>query len=117
MLLVLLVVPALVAAQQDVRRHFNATRRSLRAPVAGLRWGMTALWATTAVWAAVTLGWVIWLGHLPAPLTAVLPRLADTSPMAAALGLFIGGTGLLMLAAYLVASLVFLASRKGREVG
>jgi hypothetical protein len=100
MLLVLLVVPALIAAQNDIARQIAAMRRGLRAPVVGLRWGMVALWALMLGWGALTLGWTFWQGAPWPTLAALLP---GTSPgLGSALGLFLLGAGVIALLGYTV---------------
>ncbi len=108
MLLVLLVVPALVAAQHDVARQIAAMRRAARAPVTGLRWGMAALWGLVLGWGAVTLGWAVWQSEIFAPLAKLLPQVEDGSVMLFALMLFLGGVAVIAVLGY-VAGLVALA--------
>ncbi|MGB2409531.1 MAG: efflux RND transporter permease subunit, partial [Paracoccaceae bacterium] len=65
MLLVLLVVPALVAVQHDVRRHFVSLRHALFGRAKAVR---TAIWGLALLivgWFAVTMGWVMNFGTLP----------------------------------------------------
>ena len=50
MFLVLLVVPALVAAQHDIGRQIRAMRRAMRARAGGLRLGILALWVLVVLW-------------------------------------------------------------------
>ncbi len=96
MVLVLLLVPALMAIQQDVARQVKALRRGLRQRRIALPLGLTA--ALGLIWLGVTLGMVVWQGALPSALTGVLPGLAQGAPMMAALLLFLGGVaGLLLL--------------------
>jgi len=89
MVLVLLVVPALLAAQADVGRMLTALRRSFAAP--GLR-GVTgtAALATAAVFAA-TLGRAIWQG------TAVMPAFGLFAAGAAAVAILAAAIGALAL--------------------
>ncbi len=102
MVLVLLVVPALLAAQHDVGRQIRAMRRGLRAPVARLRWGLTIIWALLLCWGVVTLGWAAWRGNVHSAVTDALPVIAPFSPMAGAVIAFVGGAALLTLGGYLV---------------
>ncbi|MFD1195666.1 efflux RND transporter permease subunit [Seohaeicola saemankumensis] len=96
MVLVLLLVPALMAIQQDVARQVKALRRGLRQRRIALPLGLTA--ALGLIWLGATLGMVVWQGALPSALTGVLPGLAQGAPMMAALLLFLGGVaGLLLL--------------------
>ncbi|MFC6759001.1 efflux RND transporter permease subunit [Sulfitobacter porphyrae] len=108
MLLVLLVVPALVAAQQDVALQVTAMRRGLRAPLRSLRLGMIALWLLVLAWGGLTLGWAVWHG-------SVQPTVAGLVPFAmggiqGALLLFVIGAGVIALAGYVTGALYFTLS-------
>jgi len=102
--LVLLLVPALLAIQQDFGRQFRGARRAIRAgrragllgvstAVVGL--GMAALFAAT-------LGYVLVQGTLP----AAIPVLGD-NPRILAFGMFVLGSAVLALLAYIGGVLVF----------
>ena len=54
MFLVLLVVPALIAAQHDVSRHITAMRRGVSARASGVAWGLRTLWAAIFAWGGVS---------------------------------------------------------------
>jgi multidrug efflux pump subunit AcrB len=112
MVLVLLVVPALVAAQHDVSRQMAAMRRGVRAPVGVMRWGLILLWIAVLGWCGATLGWVIWQGQLHPVIAQALPRLADASPLNAALLVFVAGAALVALAGYLLGAVAFLLRRR-----
>jgi multidrug efflux pump subunit AcrB len=114
MFLVLLVVPALIAAQHDISRQVRAMRRGLAARAPGLRLGLMALWAVMIGWAALTLGWAGWQGNLHPVLLSLAPGLAAMSPLTAALILFIGGAAVLSLGGYVVGAIVFAASQRKR---
>jgi multidrug efflux pump subunit AcrB len=105
MVLVLLVVPALMAAQHDVARQVGAMRRGLQAPALGLRLGLFVLWAAVLCWGAVTLGHAALEGSLYAPIGAALPALAAMPAMAAAFGLFAAGAAVLALAGYVIGAI------------
>ncbi len=62
MLLVLLVVPALIAAQHDVSRHITAMRRGVGARASGLAWSLRVLWLAILAWGAATMGYTIGFG-------------------------------------------------------
>jgi len=115
MLLVLLVVPALVAAQQDVAMQVTAMRRGLRAPLRSLRLGMIALWLLVLAWGGLTLGWAVWQG-------SVQPAVAGLVPFAmggiqGALLLFVIGAGVIALAGYVTGALYFtLSGRRAKAV-
>ena len=111
MVLVLLVVPALMAMQQDLGRQVMALRRGLgmRATAPALRLIVAAVLA----WLAVTMGWVVWQGALPAVLAGLMPGLAAGAPMTAALLLFLGGVVVLLLLGY--GAVALLAARRLRR--
>ncbi len=100
LVLVLLVVPALMAAQRDLGRARRAAARALEgrgssARAAPLTWAVRAQAAGAGLLLALTLGWTIWRGALPgalaSALTAMAPGLASAPPLVAALGLFAAG--------------------------
>ena len=110
MVLVLLVVPSLMAMQEDVARQVRAARRALRAR----RWAMVVPaglgFAAAAGLFAVTLAPVIVTG-------APLPALADALPMlrggmVAALGVFVAGLAVVLAAIYLASGVVFALRRR-----
>ena len=115
MVLVLLVVPALVAAQHDVSRQITAMRRGLRARAFGLRAGMLTLWMLVLGWGGVTLGYAAVEGALLAPLAAAFPALAALSPMAAGFALFVVGVAALALAGYVVGAVAMLLHARRRR--
>lgn len=101
-LLVLLVVPALMTVQQDVRRQVASARRGLRA--AGRARALAGLVMASGVallaWFAVTLGHAIVYGGLPGMLAGLMPG----AGLGAALGLFLAGAALGLLVVYAVAA-------------
>lgn len=109
MVLVLIVVPTLLAMQQDVGRQVQAARRALRLPAQARGLGLVTLGAAVALAAlfAGTLGSVIVTGALPGQLVATVPALAavTTAPLALALGLFLGAAAVLLVAVYLLSAL------------
>lgn len=112
LVLVLLVVPALVAMQQDVARQITAMRRGLRGRSIGLRAALAAGWALCLGWLVVTLGWAIAVGSLPGPVIVMLPAVQTWSPELAGLVLFVAGAGLVALGIYIVAAATYAWSRK-----
>jgi len=98
MVLVLLIVPVLMAMQQDVGRQITALKRGLRmrrtAPA--LRLAVVGV----MLWLSATLGWVVWQGNLPAGLAAMLPAVALDAPMTTALALFVAGVVAVVLTTY-----------------
>jgi multidrug efflux pump subunit AcrB len=113
MILVLLVVPALIAAQHDIGRQIAAMRRGVRSPVAGLRYGLAALWMVLAAWGAATLGIAIWQGQMHPVLVDALPMLATIAPMLAALVAFTGGAAIVAVLGYIIGALAFAFRHKG----
>ncbi|MGR3273079.1 AcrB/AcrD/AcrF family protein [Thalassococcus profundi] len=107
MVLVLLVVPSLIAVQQDIARQVAALRTALRFREPRLRGWITALALALGGWLAATLGWVAVTGGLPAPLA--WPGL---EPLPAALMLFVLGAVVVALVGYVVAALAVLLARR-----
>jgi multidrug efflux pump subunit AcrB len=87
MVLVLLVVPAIMAVQNDVSRGFAALRRGARRGPRGMRPVLSAAVAATVVAALVLPFQVAVTGALPAWLARLGP--ADASPMLVALVAFL----------------------------
>jgi multidrug efflux pump subunit AcrB len=112
MVLVLLVVPALVAAQADVVRPLAALRRALAGRSRGLRMAMVVTGLALAGWMTATLGSAIVAGALPAPLLAWLPALADQPALRSGLGLFGLGALAIVALAYLLSALVLALLRR-----
>ena len=112
MFLVLLVVPALIAAQHDIQRQIRAMRRGVRSRARGLKLGLIALWGLMLAWAAVTLGWVALNGSLYAGLVAATPQLARMTPLNAALLVFIAGAAVIALGGYLAGIIAYSLSRR-----
>ncbi len=112
MALVLIVVPALMAAQADGARAFLALKRAFQGGPRGLRLalgaggaGMLALAVVLPLWAALT-------GALPGWLLAIWPGLADAPVAMTAVGLFlIGALALWVFSA--LAALISLRQPRG----
>lgn len=114
MVLVLLVVPALMAAQHDVARQVRAMRRGLRAR--GLRLVLVPLWLAVLVWGGVTVGYVAVTGTLWPALMPLLPVLAGLSPWLAALVLFTVGLLGAVALVYMLAAVGYQVMRMRRAV-
>jgi multidrug efflux pump subunit AcrB len=112
MVLVLLVVPALMAAQHDVARQITAMRRAMRTRARGLQLGLAGLWMLVLGWGGVTLGYAAVQGALFPAILAALPALASLSPISAAFVLFIAGAGLLALSGYSLGAVVMFMRAK-----
>lgn len=109
--LVLMVVPALMAVQEDVHRQVVAFRRGMAARRgAGLVLGANLTGAALGLgWLALTLGHVLWTGALWPGLLAVLPVLGALAPMLAALIAFALGVWLISIGLFALAMLGHLA--------
>ncbi|MFT6675473.1 MAG: multidrug efflux pump subunit AcrB [Sulfitobacter sp.] len=117
MVLVLLVVPALIAAQHDISRQIAAMRRGTRAPVRSLRWGLIVMWSVLLAWGGITLGWAAWQGVLHPVLLALMPALGGISAMSAALLVFVAGAAALAVTGYVIGALGFAWRRPKPEAG
>jgi multidrug efflux pump subunit AcrB len=124
MVLVLLIVPALIAMQDDVGRQVRSWRRAIRARRAGGLRAATLL-ASLAMGGifAATMGSVLITGDLPALLKGELSALpaplgsglTALPAMSAALALFILGTAVVILLVYVISALAR-ALTKNRRV-
>jgi predicted RND superfamily exporter protein len=103
MLLVLFVVPALVAAQNDFARPLSAMRRALRTPGNRLRGLVIVAALALACWFGGTIGWQVVNGTLPDLLLGIVPD----GGFAQAFVLFAAGAALFLLLTYLLAALWF----------
>lgn len=112
--LVLLVVPALVAVQQDVARPFAALRRSLRAGAGGLRWLVLLAGALQAAWFGMAMVWPLFRGALHPALTAAVPALEAMPLMRAALLAYLAGAVLIAVLIYAGAALGYLLRPRRR---
>jgi multidrug efflux pump subunit AcrB len=111
MFLVLLVVPALLAMQQDITRQINTMRRALRSKTKGMRIALVTGWALCLAWLAATMGWAVVKGQLPDPILTTLPELQTWLPIVSSLVLFIAGAALISLTTYIVAAAAFILPR------
>lgn len=96
-LLVLLVVPALLAAQQDVGKMLRSYRRAVRARA--LRALFTGTSLLIAIWLVGTLGWYLFEGQLH-PLLQINAQLAAFDGFASAMVIFAAGAAGMSLLAY-----------------
>ncbi len=111
MVLVLLVVPALMAMQSDLRRQIDAFKRALRvrrAGMAGLRGAAVLGVAVMALWLGATMGAVALRGQMAGPLGGLLPA----SGLGGAFMVFAAGMALFLLLAYAVMALRTLARHR-----
>lgn len=114
MFLVLLIVPALLAAGHDVQRGMRSLRRAFHLPEAGglhrLPWLATG-WIVAAF--GLTLGWSLVSGA-PGPLTSAFT--ADPGAPAA-LAVFVGAVVLGLSGLWLAGALAVMLRRKGPSAG
>ena len=97
MVLVLLVVPSLMAMQADFSKQIKSLRRALRARSArAVQAPVVAGAGLIGLWFVLTLGWFALVGQLAPPLAT----LGDSA--AAALALFLGGAGVIVVLVALV---------------
>ncbi|PJE31813.1 Multidrug efflux pump subunit AcrB [Pseudooceanicola antarcticus] len=109
MVLVLLVVPALLAMQEDVARMRRGLRRALSSRRAGALQVISLVGVVLMLgWLGATMGHVIVTGSLIAPLAGLLP----VPPLAAALLLFLSGMAALVLLLFLGAALASAGRRR-----
>ncbi|MEP4196659.1 MAG: efflux RND transporter permease subunit [Aliishimia sp.] len=115
MVLVLLVVPALVAMQHDVGHLLRSMRKALCTKRAwGLRILVQGAGALALVWGAATVGFVLVTGALPTAVTDTLPLdNIDVTPIMA-VGMFVAGTAVLCVLAYILGAIAVVASRLAR---
>ena len=109
-LLVLLVVPALLAAQQDLARHFAALRHAFKARATQVV--VLPLSAVIAAWLTVTLGWQLVTGGLHPLIAENLPASLSQEGQSLAMGLFLVGVLALIMATYAVSVLTFQMRRR-----
>ena len=114
--LVLLVVPALVAAQRDMARPLIAARRALAAH-APVRWFVMGAAGLCLTWLAGTVGWVVARGAVHPVLLDLLPALQGVEASRAGLLLFVVGALAILILVYLVAALAYGRLAKGKATG
>lgn len=107
MFLVLLVVPALVAMQNDFARPLTALRRAMLGPNGGIKVTLSVAGLAIAAWLAATMGWVIATGELPGRIVDLLPETIQTGPLQTALALFVAGALAIIVVTYLISALLF----------
>jgi multidrug efflux pump subunit AcrB len=121
MVLVLLLVPVLLGIGQDIGRHIRALRRALGRPLRARGIGLAAAGGLVGVVVLfrLTLGAVFVRGRLPSAVEALLAALPVpirvAAPAPAALGVFLAGAALWLLALYLVAALAMALSGRQRR--
>ena len=116
LLIVLLVIPALVAMQEDIRRFRKAYLFALRSQNKFIQRSFVSLTLAIILWGGLTLGFMLISGSL-APLITQL-TLIQTLPetMLSALVLFISGSFLFISIFALAGYILFWKSRNLLEV-
>ena len=100
MVLVLLVVPALIAVQHDVKRHFGSLWRGISGRALALKRALQGLTALIVVWFGLTMGATFQGKKLPAFIPDSPQFLYNLPPMLGALLLFLSGSILLITVAF-----------------
>jgi multidrug efflux pump subunit AcrB len=113
MVLVLLVIPALLAAQADIGKQWRSARRALRKGAGPVR-GVAALAyvAVTGLFAAIV-GPILVTGSALPALAGAVPAL--NGGLAPAIGLFLASTAVLLLLLYVTGGLATLIQRRRRR--
>ncbi|MDF1803282.1 efflux RND transporter permease subunit [Thalassovita sp.] len=106
MVLVLLVVPALVAMQQDMGRYVTALRRSLRVRMLRLPVGLGV--AVLGTWLALSMGWPLATGEAH----PLLGSWAGADPMVGGLKLFLIGVAALIAMLFAGSALIYALRRR-----
>ncbi|WP_439522547.1 efflux RND transporter permease subunit [Marivita sp.] len=117
MFLVLLIVPSLIAIQNDIGRLTQTARRGLRFRRTGVRMGLSVAAALIVGWLGATMGAFALTGALPEPLRAVLAQagLAGDTTLAMSLGLFVAGAAVICLGLYSLGAIAMGVSRARRS--
>ncbi|SLN65546.1 Multidrug efflux pump subunit AcrB [Falsiruegeria litorea R37] len=110
MFLVLLVVPALVAIQNDVARPLTAMRRAMRGPDRRIRGVIYLAWIAMLGWLGATMVWPLINGALPAQVAALVPMLSALSVLQAGFVLFFAGALAILILMMLLGLIVFARS-------
>ena len=113
MFLVLLIVPSLIAIQNDIGRLTQTARRGLRFRQGGIRVVLGTASALIVAWLGATMGAFALTGALPETLRSAL---ADTPlggdlTLARSLGFFLVGAAVICLTVYLLSAVALVVSR------
>ncbi|MGI3169214.1 efflux RND transporter permease subunit [Pseudooceanicola sp. C21-150M6] len=112
LVLVLVIVPAILAAQNDIARLLMAWRRGLKTRRAvGLRSALALMTLAILGWAMATMGATLWLDALSPVLTGI-PGAQDWPPMVLAFVAFLAGCAVLLLVCYIAAVTVYSMRRR-----
>lgn len=113
MFLVLLIVPSLIAIQNDIGRLTQTARRGLRFRQGGIRVVLGTASALIVVWLGATIGAFALTGALPETLRSALADtpLGGDPTLARSLGFFLGGAAVICLTVYLLSAVALVVSR------
>ena len=114
--LVLLVVPALIAIQSDVKRQMVAFRRGVGARRGvGLVRGVTLTGVVLVLgWLAATMGHIAWAGRLWPGLAWILPdAVGQSGSIQVGLAVFLTGVLALVIALFVLGALMWIILRPG----
>ncbi len=116
MFLVLLIVPSLMAIQNDLGRLTQTARRGLRFRQGGVRSALMVASALIVAWLGATMGAFAVTGALPEALRLALvgTPFGGDSTLSMSLGLFVTGAAAICLALYILSALVMGLSRMRR---
>lgn len=109
--LVLVLVPAFMAAQHDIARFMAAARRGLRFPRTGIQVTYNIAAALIVGWLGATMGYVAFTGAMPAVLASVMPG----EGMGSAFLLFIAGAAAVLLGVFAAGTLGLFGGLSRRE--
>ncbi len=102
-MLVLIVVPALLAAQQDIGRQIAAARKAIRAPqLRALTWPLSV---AIFGWLIGTLGWFTLYDEIHPVLQSVMPWSDSFTNTSAVIMVFTAGAATLCLLGYAIAAI------------
>ena len=113
MFLVLLIVPSLMAIQDDLGRLTRTARRGLRFRHGGVRVALGAASTMIVAWLAATMGAFAVTGTIPQIVQDAFAStpFAGNITLMTSLGLFVAGAAVICLALYLVSGAVLLMTR------
>ncbi|GAA6209505.1 efflux RND transporter permease subunit [Cognatishimia sp. WU-CL00825] len=110
MLLVLLVVPALLATQQDIARQVTAVRRAARSNA--LKGVVLPVALISAAWLTITLGWQAVTGSIHPVLQSYLPAALTFDSTFMVFGMFAAGAAALAFLGYVIAAVAVQLRRR-----
>ncbi len=116
LLIVLLVIPALVAMQEDIRRFRKAYSFALRSQNKFIQRSFLSLTLAVIIWAGLTLGFMLVSGSFPAFLSEITIIQTVPETMLNALLLFLSGSFLSIFVFALVGYFVFWKSKNMLQV-